>query len=54
MLEMPQPEPLKGLLERLRGEVGVVVDYIVLRSIPDEKLLEDVHLDAALLDENSE
>jgi hypothetical protein len=49
MLEILQPEPLKGLLERLRGEVGVVVDYIVLRSIPDEKLLEDVHLDASLL-----
>lgn len=47
-MEVPPLEPLATLLDRLR-DVGVVVDYILLRPSHDGAPVEDVHRDAALL-----
>jgi hypothetical protein len=47
MREVAPAEPLASLLHHLRGEVGVVVDYVLLLPGP-ERPLEVVHRDAAL------
>lgn len=48
MLELPRTEPLASLLDHLRNDVGVVVDYILLK--PGDKRLspEQVHSETAL------
>jgi hypothetical protein len=48
MLEVPPAEPLSSLLNRLHADVGVVVDYILLRPEAGPQSLEDVHRAAAL------
>ena len=48
MLEVLPAEPLASLLNRVHAEVGVVVDYILLRPEAGQQSVEDVHRAAAL------
>lgn len=48
MMEVPPTEPLALLLDYLRNDVGVVVDYILLKPEEERLSLEQVHTETAL------